>query len=156
MLVNISKGLELEVDFARFNQDVINHLLYIGAKNVLQDSHAGVTPEKSADVAADSLAVAQKKLESMYAGEIRTATSRTADPVKAEAIKIATDKIKEEARKAGKQVSKLDPKALRQAAIALAEKSAEIVAQARENVAKAKALNTDVSSVDLDSLMVAE
>jgi len=150
MLVNISKGLELDVDFGRFNQDVINHLLYIGAKNVLQDSHAGVTPEKSADVAADSLAVAQKKLESMYAGEIRTATSRTADPVKAEAIKIATDLIKAQARKAGKQVSKLDPKAVREAAAALAAKTPAIMEQARKNVADAKAL--DVGAVDLDAL----
>lgn len=148
--VNIGKGLELAVDFTKFSPAVIEHVLYIGARNILMDCHAGITPEKSADVLADSLAMAEKKLAAMYAGDVRSAGTRTADPVKAEAIRIATDKIKSEARKAGTKVSTLDAKLVREAAIALVDRTPAILAQARKNVAENKAVDV---TVDLAALI---
>lgn len=147
--VNIGKDLELDVDFTKFNQAVIDHILYVGARNILMDSHAGVTAEKSDNVQAESLAVATKKLEAMYNGEVRTASSRTGDPVKAEAIRIASDKIKAAARKAGKKLADIDAKALREAAVALVSRTPAIMDQARANVEAAKAVEVDLTGISL-------
>lgn len=142
--VNIGKGLELSVDFTKLPQPVLDHILYIGARNILMDAHAGITADKSKDVAADSLAVAEKKLAAMYSGEVRSTGTRTGDPVKAEAIRLASDQIKAAAKKAGKKVSDIDAKALREAAIALVDRTPAITELARKRVEEAKAANVEV------------
>lgn len=148
--VNIGKGIELEVDVARLPQNVLDHVVYIGLRNILMDSHAGVTAEKSDNVEAESRAVAEKKLEAMYNGEVRTVGTRTGDAVKSEAIRIASNLIKAQYRKLGKKVSSLDAKALREAAIKLVDSNPGITAQARKNVDEAKAL--DIGEFDVASL----
>lgn len=147
--VNIGKDLELDVDFSKFNSAVIDHILYIGARNILMDSHASVTAEKSADVQGESLAMAEKKLAAMYNGEVRTAGSRIGDPVKAEAIRIASDRIKAALRKAGRKLADVDAKALRQSAVELVDATPAIMAQARANVEAAKALDVEVDVAGL-------
>lgn len=147
--VNIGKGIEMNVDVAKLPTNVLDHVIYIGLRNILMDAHAGVTAEKSANVEADSLAVAEKKLAAMYAGEVRSAGTRTADPVKAEAVKIASGIIKTAWRKSGKKLADLDATDLRNAAVALIEKNAGIVEQARKNVEAAKALDVDVDLTGL-------
>jgi len=144
MLVNIGKGLELDVDLAKLPEPVREHVIYIGLRNILMDAHAGITADKSTDVEADSLAVSEKKLASMYAGEVRTVGTRTGDPVKSEAIRIASDIIKVQWKKAGKKLAELDSKVLRDAAVALVDKTPAIADQARANVAANKALDIEV------------
>lgn len=148
MLVNIGKGIELDVDTTRLNQAVKDHVVYIGLRNILMDSHAGITADKSKDVEADSRAVAEKKLDAMYAGEVRSAGTRTGDPVKAEAIRLATDQLKAAYRKAGKgKVSAVDSTVWRQAAVALVDKTPAILELARKRVAEAKAVDTDTADL---------
>jgi hypothetical protein len=43
MLVPIGKGIELDVDPTRFNRDVMEHVVKIGLRNILTDSHANAT-----------------------------------------------------------------------------------------------------------------
>ena len=43
MLVAIGKGIELDVDPTRFNRDVMEHVVKIGLRNILTDSHANAT-----------------------------------------------------------------------------------------------------------------
>lgn len=147
MLVNIGKGIELDVDTTKLNEAVKAHVEYIGLRNILMDSHAGVTAEKSENVEADSRAMAEKKLAAMYAGEVRSVGTRTGDPVKAEAIRLASDQIKAAARKAGKKVSSIDAAALRAAAVALVEKTPAITELARKRVAEAKTVDTDAGDL---------
>ena len=148
MQVNIGKGIDLETpDFASFTQEVKDHIVYIGLRNILMDSHAGVTAEKvgAENVIEQSRAVAQKKLAALTAGEVRTASIREGDPIKAEAMKLAIAAINAAIRKAGKSPSKVDEKAKREKAKSILDK---FMAQARKNVEDARA-----ATVDLDDLI---
>lgn len=147
MLVNIGKGIEMDVDVTKLPANVQEHVVYIGLRNILMDSHASVTAEKSADVGAESLAMAEKKLVAMYAGEVRSVGTRTGDVVKSEAIRIATGLIKAQAKKAGKSLKDVDAKALREAAVALVDRTPAITEQARANIEAAKALDVDTSGL---------
>lgn len=97
--VEIGKALQVAVDTTRLNESVMAHVVRIGLRNILMDSHASV---KSDDFKDDdegrkawrdaSLAQAMKKLDAMYKGEVRAnATTRVshADPVEAEAMRMA-------------------------------------------------------------------
>lgn len=145
--VNIGKGIELSVDTTKLPANVMDNVVYIGLRNILMDSHAGITADKSDDVAADSLAVAEKKLAAMYAGEVRSVGTRTGDPVKAEAIRLATEQLVKAARAKGRKRSDIDAKALREAAIALVEKTPAITELARKRVAEARAVETDADDL---------
>lgn len=148
MEINIGKGLSLNVDQTKLNDAVMAHVVAIGLRNILMDAHASVTrDEVGDDVQAQSLAASQKKLDAMYAGEVRTSSTRTGDPVRAEAIRIAVDKVKAALRKAGKKVTDYDAKAIRDAA----EKkiTPEILALAQKRVDEQKALGGDVDVSDL-------
>jgi len=145
MKVNIGKGIELDVDTGKLNAAVMAHVVYIGLRNVLMDSHAGVTEAVAGDqVMAQSLAVAERKLATLYAGEIRTARSGERDPVRAEAIRLATMAIHAAIKKSGKKVADYDAKAVREKAVANIEKFMD---KAKQNVADAKALDVDVGDL---------
>ena len=73
MLVAIGKGIELDVDPARFNAEVTAHIMKIGLRNVLMDSHANATQKADpAGYVAKSRELAEKKLAALYAGVVRT------------------------------------------------------------------------------------
>lgn len=78
-MINIGKGIELDVDFNAMPANAIEHLLKIGARNVLMDAHANVTekefPEAEARVAA-ARAMGEKKLAALMSGEVRVAGTR--------------------------------------------------------------------------------
>lgn len=148
LTINIGKGLTMEVDETKLNDAVMAHVRAIGLRNILMDAHAYVTREEAGDdVQAQSLAASEKKLAAMYAGEARTSSTRTGDPVRAEAIRIALDKIKTALLKAGKKVADYDAKTLRDAA----EKkiTPEITALAQKRVDEVKALGGDVDVSEL-------
>lgn len=96
--IDIGAGLMIPVDFGRLaaHNAVIEHVQNIGARNILMDSHASV---KRDDFESDQewrnakLAVAAKKLETMYEGTVRArvagGTRVPSDPVGAEALRMA-------------------------------------------------------------------
>jgi len=66
----------------------------------------------------------------------------TRDPVQAEAIRIAKQKITAAMKQAGKKVSDVDSSALNEAAKALVQRDPQIVQLAQERVSQAQALAT--------------
>jgi len=73
MLVAIEKGIELDVDRTRFNRDVMEHVVKIGLRNILTDSHANATQKADPqDYVAKSRELAERKLQSLYNGIVRT------------------------------------------------------------------------------------
>jgi len=145
MKVNIGKGIELDVNTSALPENVMDHVVYMGLRNILMDSHASHTKESSDDYVEKSRETAEKKLAALLNGEVRAAGTREGDPVRAEAIRLATLAIRAAIRKAGKKLADVDAKAIREKAVGLIEKYRE---QAEKNVAEAKA-----ASVDLDGLI---
>jgi hypothetical protein len=75
MLVAIGKGIELDVDVTKLSREVTEHVMRIGFRNILMDSHASVTAKADpTNYVQRSKELAEKKLASMYAGVVRLAT----------------------------------------------------------------------------------
>lgn len=148
MQVNIGKSIALEVDVSALPENVMEHVIYIGLRNILMDAHAGVTSDEP-DFMEKSRAVAEKKLAALMAGEVRVAGTREGDPVRAEAIRLATEFLKSALRKAGRKLSNVDAKKLREAAIEYLGRTPELLETARKRVEEAKAI---VADVDISSL----
>lgn len=142
MDINIGKGLTLSVDANALPANVMEHVVYIGLRNILMDSHAGIGTDEP-DYQDKSRATAEKKLAAMMNGEVRVAGTREGDPVRAEAMRLATDAVKAMIRKAGKKVSSYDAKALRQAANDYLAKKPELLETAKTRVEQAKAATAD-------------
>jgi hypothetical protein len=72
MLVAIGKGIELEVDVTRLNNEVRDHVMRIGLRNLLMDAHASATAKADPkNYIKRSRELAEKKLVSLYAGVVR-------------------------------------------------------------------------------------
>lgn len=105
MLVKIGKGLEIEVDVKKLNGPVTDHVVYMGLRNILMDSHASVKVDEP-DFKAKAMAHVNKKLASMYAGEVNAMSSRDRiEPVEAAARQLALEYVQNEVRKAGKRIN---------------------------------------------------
>lgn len=147
-LVNIGKSIEMDVDFSSMPQAALDHIMYIGARNVLMDCHASITRESNPnDFIAAATALAEKKLAALMAGEVRVQSTREGDPVRAEAIRMATDTIRAVIRKKGKKFSDFDPKAIREKAIGMV--TPELLAKAKARVDENRAVGADVDLTDL-------
>lgn len=151
MQVNIGKGLELEINPAELPQAALDHVIYIGLRNILMDSHASITKETNPDDLQDAAeAMARKKLDALMRGEVRVASSREGDPVRAEALRMASDIIKTALRKKGTKVSDVEPKAIREAATKLLERDASLLAKAKARVEEQRAAaNVDLGDIGL-------
>jgi hypothetical protein len=143
MDVQIGKGIMLAVDVQKLGENIAvrDHIIYIGLRNILMDAHAGITTDEP-DYQDKARAVAEKKLEAMYNGEVRVAGTREGDPVRAEAKRLAVAMIHAQAKKAGRKLSSLDKAKVNEAANGLI--TPELLARAAERVAEAKALAGDV------------
>jgi hypothetical protein len=140
MIVNIGKGIELDCPDT-FTADVTAHIMRIGLRNILMDSHASVTAEKvgdGGDVVAESKAVAEKKLAALIAGDLRTSATRISDPVKKEAMRLAIAAVEAALKKADK---KADAKVVRAKAETVVER---FMVQARKNVEAVAAIDLDL------------
>ena len=72
MLVAIGKGIELEVDVTRLNNEVRDHVMRTGLRNLLMDAHASATAKADPQgYVQKSRELAEKKLASLYAGIVR-------------------------------------------------------------------------------------
>jgi hypothetical protein len=143
MKVTIGKGLTLDIDLEKLGLphadmlgEVAEHVVYLGLKNMLQDAHAGIKKDEDAD-GEKSLAVAQKKLDAMYAGDIRVAGTREGDPVRAEAKRLAVKAIEAKIRKDGEKVADYDRKDITKLAVSIIDRYMD---QAKANVEAAKAI----------------
>lgn len=128
MDVNIGKGITLTVDTAALPANAMAHVVMIGLKNILQDSHAG---ESDPDLAR---AHAEKKLAALMSGEVRVHAGREGDPVKARAKHIATGMAKKVWRAAGKKLADLDTETLNTMVGKLLDKNPSIFATAKAQV----------------------
>jgi hypothetical protein len=74
MLLAIGKGIELDVDVTRFTGEMHDHIVRIGLRNLLMDTHASATTKADPEnYIQRSRELAEKKLASMYAGVVRVA-----------------------------------------------------------------------------------
>jgi hypothetical protein len=70
--VQIGKGLEMEVDTSRLNDEVQDHVIRTGLRNLLMDAHASATAKADPEgYVKKSRELAEKKLASLYAGVVR-------------------------------------------------------------------------------------
>jgi hypothetical protein len=104
MLVAIGKGIELDVDPARFNREVMDHVVRIGLRNILMDSHAGATAKVDPEgYVKKSRELAEKKLAAMYEGIVRTQAvggiAKPADPVAMVILRLARKAVQKDRAK---------------------------------------------------------
>jgi hypothetical protein len=72
MLVAIGKGIELDVDVTRLNNEVRDHVMRTGLRNLLMDAHASATAKADPHgYVQKSRELAEKKLASLYEGVLR-------------------------------------------------------------------------------------
>ena len=96
MRVPVGKTIELEVDVTKFGlprelPENASHIVYIGLRNLLMDAHASVT-KSDPDCVTKSRTLAERKLDALYRGQIRTVSApRAADPIASEIRRLATN-----------------------------------------------------------------
>jgi DNA invertase Pin-like site-specific DNA recombinase len=98
MLVAIGKGIELEVDVSRLNDEIRDHATRTGLRNLLMDAHASATAKAEPEnYIKRSRELAEKKLASLYAGVVRaqiTGGPKTAsDPISQVIMRLARKAI---------------------------------------------------------------
>jgi hypothetical protein len=96
--VQIGKGLEMEVDTSRLNDELRDHVIRTGLRNLLMDAHASATAKADPQgYVKKSRELAEKKLASLYAGVIRTQTiggpKAPTDPVAMVILRLARKAI---------------------------------------------------------------
>jgi hypothetical protein len=149
MRVQIGKTIEMDVALERLGlptelSPAASHVVYIGLRNVLMDSHASVTKDEP-DHIERSREMAEKKLDALYRGEVRVAQTRAphaADALAAEIKRLATGIVM---RTRGNGLAKLKKRervaALREMAAAYAtEHNAELRPIAERRVRELAAL----------------
>lgn len=153
MDINIGKGITIPIDTQALigsfegENPVRDHIVYIGLRNILMDCHANIATTEP-DYQEKARAVAEKKLTALMAGELRTAGTRTreGDPVRAEAVRLATAQIKALLRSKGRKAHLVKPAAFKAAAeklLADPVRGAPILAMAKSRVDEAKTLTAD-------------
>lgn len=142
----IGESLEHLVD----QSPALQHIIMIGLRNILMDSHASITTDEYPDADARKAAaeaMVQKKLDALYRGEVRVQSTREGDPVRAEAMRMAQAALKAKIKAAGKAMKDFDPKDLRLAAEKLI--TPELLAKAKARVDEAKGADVDLSDLGL-------
>lgn len=118
--------------------DTVRHVFYIGLKNILQDSHASVKEtdyKTDADWRAAKSGRAQKKLDAIYAGDVRMVAASSGsrgDEVKKVAMQIVERHVRADWKKAG-----------------LKFKPEDLVAECKKRYAAKTALWRDLASAQI-------
>lgn len=150
MQVNIGKGIELQIDHTALPQSALDHVIYIGLRNILMDCHASVTEKEYPDSDernAVAQSMAEKKLAALMAGEVRVSSSREGDPVRAEAKRMAMTALKAKLKKAGKKAEDYTKEALAEAAAKLI--TDDVLAEAKRRVEANRAVAGDLADLGL-------
>lgn len=150
MLVNVGKGIELDIAHDKLPETALNHAIMIGLRNILMDSHASITADEYPDATerADAArAMVDKKLAALMSGEVRVASTREGDPVRAEAKKMALAILTAKLRADGRKVKDVDPVKLRAAVDKLI--TPELLAKAKARVDENKSVGGDLADLGL-------
>lgn len=142
MKVNIGKDIELDVDVDKLNAAVMAHVVYIGLRNILMDAHASAT-KKDGATQDEARALSEKKLASMYAGEVRTVATRSGDPIAREMFRMATEIVKTAVRAAGRKLDSVDVPALAKKYVAKHEAALRPKAEASVAATRAESVNIE-------------
>jgi hypothetical protein len=117
MLVAVGKGIELEVDVTRLNNEVRDHVMRTGLRNLLMDAHASATAKADPDnYIKRSRELAEKKLASLYAGVLRAQSfggpKAPTDPVAMVILRLARKAVQRDRAKEIATVPKAEKLAL--------------------------------------------
>jgi hypothetical protein len=148
--VNVGKGIDREIDFDKLPQAARDHIMYIGARNVLMDSHASITADEYPDESerkAAAEAMVDKKLDALMRGEVRVQSTREGDPIRAEAVRMAIAAVNAKIKAAGKKPKDYEPKAIREAALKLV--TPELLAKAKARVEETRGVAGDLADLGL-------
>src|SRR5262249_51140644 len=104
MLIPIGKGIELDIDPARFNDEVRNHVMKIGLRNLLGDAHANATAKTDPEgYIQKSRELAERKLQSLYNGVVRTQSTggiaKPTDPLAQVILRLARKQVQKDKAK---------------------------------------------------------
>lgn len=151
-IIAIGKGIDIDVDFEAMPANAIEHLLKIGARNVLMDSHASVTEKEHPDPllrVEAARAMAQKKLDALMSGTVRVAGVRgpRGDSVATEMKRIAKGVILGHAKSKGLAADVVKTNFNDWMAAYVAKNESDLRAKAEANLAASREL-----AVDLDEL----
>lgn len=142
--VLIARTHVVAVDETKFSDQVREYIFSYGLKQILNDAGS------AAKTAEEKLAMAEKKLQAMYDGTIRTAGSRASvDPVKAEAERMAWEVLSKALRASGKKIKDVTDEAK-------ADLVAKYLAKYPDTMEKAKealAAKANVPTVDLTDIL---
>lgn len=139
-----ARGVAIEVDIAELPAASLTKIFEYGMQRIVNDACAGAKDDEQAK------ALAEKKLDNLFAGIIRASGTREGNPVAAEAMKIAMGKVRGAAvfrawvQENGLKLS--DKEALakqKELAQGLAKRD-DIVTLARANVESVKDLDIDL------------
>lgn len=104
--ISLGKGGSITVDVEKLEAHpaVVEYIFNYGLKQMLNDVHAG---EKDASA---KLGLSQKKLDSLYRGEVAQSRESGGDPIAREMKAMAESDLKAKIKALGKQVGKIDKK----------------------------------------------
>lgn len=150
LVIALGEAGSLTIDVARLaaHPQVVDYVFQYGLRQMLNDVHAGVTKKVEPDDlkrVEQKLALAQKKLASLMAGEVAQARIGGGDPVAREMSRMAESDLKDQLRRIGKKLGDIDKKVW-------AEVVAKQVAKGEETYRKAAeaklAIKAEVAPTD--------
>lgn len=150
---------EITVDVAKLLQSeaVANYVFQYGIRQIVGDVHAGLTKKVEPDDAkrvAGKRALIEKKLASLYAGEVAQArASFGGDPIKREGMAMAESDLKAKLPAIGKKIGDFDKAVWRGLVERQFAKGEEAYRKAAE--AKLAIKPKGVDSVDADDILAA-
>ena len=151
--VSIGKDIMLTVDLVKLSNqpESMAHIIAMGLKNVLQDSHSGITKEDFPDInvyKANSLAIAEKKLESLYNNDVRTKVAKPNGPSAEEKlhVKAMLSLVTKQKRKELAKMSDSGAAWLKAAIVKHIEKVKAKVAEMMEAERKAEAEQAELAA----------
>lgn len=150
--VDISKGITLDVDFDRImaHPAVVEAAVRFAVKQALTNTHAGVAKDEEGAVA-KSRALAEKRLETMYAGSWGSVERGTrVDPVEREMRNMAEADMVKALKSKGKKQSDFDKEVWKK----MVAKQVAFREDAYRKAAEEKlAIKPEEAEIDLDALL---
>jgi len=144
--ISLGKGGEIEVDLDKLQGEAVKDYIFMyGLKQMLNDVHAS---EKDA---AAKKGLSQKKLDSLYRGEVAQARGFTGDPVAREMKAMAQADLTAKIKAAGKKLKDFSEENLKAALAKLLEKNEASYRKAAE--AKLAIKVEKIDSADIMDLL---
>jgi hypothetical protein len=144
--VKIGKGLAIDVNVNNLPAAVMDHVVYIGLRNILMDSHASIKTDME-DYKAKAMAVVHKKLDAMYDGILRVAGERAShERVEGEARRLCLMVLRAKFKKQG---TKLNSITTNQWAKMIDARWEAYIDQAEKNLAELEAMPMDEDDIEL-------